>query len=81
MESAKCDKNIITFNWRSLVTGNPTIIRIIEENTFVILLLYILEFQFMRLYSISDDYIAFIRKRFPRVYSNKETFRIHTSII
>lgn len=38
----------------NLVTGNPTIIRIIEENTFVILLLYILEFQFMRVYSINS---------------------------
>ena len=32
----------------------------------------------MRLYSISDEYINYIRKKFPRVYSNKEDTRIHT---
>jgi protein AbiQ len=32
----------------------------------------------MRLYSISDEYISFLRRKFPRVYSNKEDIRIHT---
>lgn len=32
----------------------------------------------MRLYSISDEYISYIRKKFPRVYSNKEDTRVHT---
>jgi len=26
----------------------------------------------MRLYSISDEYINYLRRKFPRVYSNKE---------
>lgn len=34
--------------------------------------------QEMRLCSISDEYIDFLRKDFPNVYSNKETKRIHT---
>lgn len=32
----------------------------------------------MKLYSISDDYIDFLRKYHPRIYSNKENERIHT---
>lgn len=32
----------------------------------------------MRLYSISDEYISYLRKNFPRVYSNKEDRRVHT---
>ena len=32
----------------------------------------------MQLYSISDEYIGFLRNKFPRVYSNKENTRIHT---
>ena len=32
----------------------------------------------MRLYSISDEYISYLRKKFPRVYSNKEVERVHT---
>ena len=32
----------------------------------------------MRLYGITDEYISFIRTRFPRVYSNKEDYRIHS---
>ena len=32
----------------------------------------------MRLYSISDDYIEYLRKVFPRVYSNKIANRNHT---
>ena len=32
----------------------------------------------MRLYSISDSYICYLRRKFPRVYSNKEAVRIHT---
>ena len=32
----------------------------------------------MQLYSISDEYINYIRKKFPRVYSNKEDTRVHT---
>jgi len=32
----------------------------------------------MRLYSISDEYINYLRKKFPRVYSNKENRRVHT---
>ena len=32
----------------------------------------------MKLYSISDEYIKYLRKKFPRVYSNKEDVRIHT---
>ncbi len=32
----------------------------------------------MKLYSISDEYISFLRKQFPRIYSNKEDVRIHT---
>ena len=31
----------------------------------------------MRLYGITDEYINYIRKEFPRVYSNKEDTRIH----
>ena len=33
---------------------------------------------FMQLYSISDEYINYLRKKFPRVYSNKENTRVHT---
>ncbi len=32
----------------------------------------------MRLYSISDEYINYLRKKFPKVYSNKEDSRVHT---
>ena len=32
----------------------------------------------MKLYSISDDYIEYLRKAFPRVYSNKIANRKHT---
>lgn len=32
----------------------------------------------MKLYSISDNYISYLREEFPRVYSNKEKARIHT---
>ena len=32
----------------------------------------------MQLYSVSDEYIKYLRKTFPRVYSNKENTRIHT---
>ena len=32
----------------------------------------------MQLYSISDEYINYLRAKFPRVYSNKENTRIHT---
>ena len=32
----------------------------------------------MQLYSISDEYISYLRERFPRVYSNKENERVHT---
>ena len=32
----------------------------------------------MRLCSISDEYIEFLREDFPNVYSNKETRRTHT---
>ncbi len=32
----------------------------------------------MRLYSVSDEYISYLRKKFPRVYSNKESKRVHT---
>ena len=32
----------------------------------------------MQLYNISDEYINFIREKFPRVYSNKENVRVHT---
>ena len=31
----------------------------------------------MRLYGITDEYINYIRKEFPRVYSNKEDTRTH----
>ena len=32
----------------------------------------------MKLYSISDEYIKYLRDKFKRVYSNKEDVRIHT---
>lgn len=32
----------------------------------------------MQLYSISDEYINYLREKFPRVYSNKENERVHT---
>ncbi|MBP5528948.1 MAG: type III toxin-antitoxin system ToxN/AbiQ family toxin [Lachnospiraceae bacterium] len=32
----------------------------------------------MKLYSISDNYIFYLREEFPRVFSNKEDVRIHT---
>ena len=32
----------------------------------------------MQLYSVSDEYINYFRKKFPRVYSNKEDVRVHT---
>lgn len=32
----------------------------------------------MQLYNISDEYIAYLGEKFPRVYSNKEETRIHT---
>jgi len=41
-----------------------------------ILLSYIME-KNMRLYGITDEYIRFIGKSFPRVFSNKEDERIH----
>lgn len=31
-----------------------------------------------KLYSVSDEYIEYLRKVFLNVYSNKETTRIHT---
>ena len=31
-----------------------------------------------KLYSVSDEYIEYLRKVFPNVYSNKETARTHT---
>ena len=35
----------------------------------------------MRLYGITDEYISFIRTRFPRVYSNKEDYRNYKNLI
>ncbi len=32
----------------------------------------------MQLYSVSDEYISYLKNKFPRVYSNKENARIHT---
>ena len=32
---------------------------------------------YVRLYSVSDEYINYLRKKFPRVYSNKENTRVH----
>ena len=32
----------------------------------------------MQLYNISDEYINYLRDKFPRVYSNKENSRVHT---
>jgi len=32
----------------------------------------------MKLYSISDNYIEYLRKDFPNVYSNKTDTRVHT---
>ena len=32
----------------------------------------------MQLYNISDEYINYVRDKFPRVYSNKENARVHT---
>lgn len=32
----------------------------------------------MQLYSVSDEYINYLRKKFPRVYSNKENVCVHT---
>lgn len=32
----------------------------------------------MQLYYVSDEYINFLRKTFPRVYPNKENERVHT---
>lgn len=32
----------------------------------------------MKLYSVSDDYINYLRRTFPRIYSNKEDVRVHT---
>lgn len=32
----------------------------------------------MKLYNVSDEYINYLRKKFPRVYSNKENIRVHT---
>lgn len=31
----------------------------------------------MQLYNISDEYINYLRNKFPRVYSNKENSRVH----
>ena len=31
-----------------------------------------------KLYSVSDDYVEWLRKEFPNVYSNKVNFRTHT---
>lgn len=33
---------------------------------------------FMRLYSVSDKYINYLRNSYPRIYSNKEDSRVHT---
>lgn len=33
---------------------------------------------YIQLYSVSDEYISYIRNKFPRVYSNKEDARVHT---
>lgn len=32
----------------------------------------------MQLYSVSDEYINYLKSKFPRVYSNKEDTRVHT---
>lgn len=32
----------------------------------------------MRLYSVSDKYINYLKNNYPRIYSNKEDSRIHT---
>ena len=32
----------------------------------------------MQLYNVSDEYINYLREKFPRVYSNKENSRVHT---
>ena len=32
----------------------------------------------MQLYSVSDEYINFLKSKFPKVYSNKEDTRVHT---
>ena len=32
----------------------------------------------MRLYSVSDKYINYLRSSYPRIYSNKEDSRVHT---
>ena len=32
----------------------------------------------MQLYSVCDEYISYLRKKHPRVYSNKEDIRVHT---
>lgn len=32
----------------------------------------------MRLYSVSDKYINYLRNSYPRIYSNKEDSRVHT---
>ena len=32
----------------------------------------------MQLYSVCDEYISYLREKFPRVYSNKEDMRVHT---
>ena len=32
----------------------------------------------LRLYSVSDEYIEYLRQFFPNVYSNKEITRVHT---
>ncbi len=42
------------------------------------MLLFFYRKAIMKLYSISDDYIKYLRKKFPRVYSNKEESRVHT---
>ena len=31
-----------------------------------------------KLYSVSDTYIEYLRKKYPNVYSNKLTTRVHT---
>lgn len=32
----------------------------------------------MQLYNVSDEYINYLREKFPRVYSNKENSSVHT---
>ena len=73
---------LLPFKWRTITTGEllPFKWRILtsKEASLDVSFLFTKGLFNMQLYSISDEYINYLKRRFPRVYSNKENSRIHT---